>query len=75
MTPEFRLITTSHFDRAFRKLAGQHPELANVYPRIVRVLRSDPYNQSRSHDIKKLEDILAGDGQYRIRASRFRFSL
>jgi mRNA-degrading endonuclease RelE of RelBE toxin-antitoxin system len=40
---------------------------------IVAILEADPYNRSRSYDIKKLEGIPKGHGQYRIRAGRFRF--
>ncbi len=73
MNSAFWVITTSHFDRAFRKLARRHAEMQKIYPRIVRILETDPCNRSHSHDIKKLEDIPAGDGQYRIRSGRFRF--
>ena len=73
MRPPFEVIATSHFERAFDKLSRHHAELSKVYPRIISVLETDPYNVSRSHDIKKLQDIPAGVGQYRIRAGRFRF--
>ena len=73
MTPKFQVVTTSHFDRAFRKLARRHPQLARAYAHIVNALQADPYNHSRSHDIKKLEGVSEGNGQYRIRAGRFRF--
>jgi len=43
------------------------------YGRVISILEADPYNYSRSHDIKKLEGIPKGYGQYRIRAGRFRF--
>ncbi len=73
MTPKFQIITTRHFDRAFRKLARRHPQLAKAYAQIVNALQTDPYNRTRSHDIKKLEGVSEGNGQYRIRAGRFRF--
>ena len=73
MTPPFTVIATSHFERAFEKLSRNHPALAAAYSRIVSIREADPYNRSRSYDIKKLEGIPKGHGQYRIRAGRFRF--
>ena len=73
MTPPFTVIGTSHFERAFHKLCRQHSTLAPVYPRIVSILETDPYNRSHAYDIKKLASIPKGQGQYRIRAGRFRF--
>ena len=73
MRPPFKVIATSHFERAFEKLSRRHPALAVAYPRIVSILEDDPYNRNRSYDIKKLAGIPKGHGQYRIRAGRFRF--
>ena len=73
MTAAFAVRTTSRFERTFDKLVRQHRELAGYYAHVVQVLQTDPYNQSRSHPIKKLTDVPAGDGQYRIRIGRFRF--
>ena len=71
--PRFVVYTTSTFDRALRKLGKGHPELADLYGEVVTTLESDPYNRSGAHSIKKLVDVRRGDGQYRIRISRFRF--
>ena len=73
MTPAFEVRTTAHFDRDFRGLLRQHRELVSRYARIIGILQTDPYNRTFSHPIKKLEGVAAGDGQYRIRAGRFRF--
>jgi mRNA-degrading endonuclease RelE of RelBE toxin-antitoxin system len=73
MTSEFLVFTTSRFDRELEKLASQHPTLPELFRRVVDVLKSDPYNRSRQHPIKKLEAVQAGEGQYRIRSGRFRF--
>jgi mRNA-degrading endonuclease RelE of RelBE toxin-antitoxin system len=72
MTPQFRVKTSPHFDRLFRKLASKHPELPGHLPSIRAILQTDPYNRTHQHPIKKL----AGpqeDGQYRLRLGRFRF--
>ena len=74
MTPApFSVRTTSSFDRAFRKLAKSHRDLIGHYGRAVSILGNDPYNRSREHDIKKLQDVPAGEGQFRLRIGRFRF--
>ena len=73
MTAEFSILTTRHFDRTYGKLVRHHSQLPERYKEIVSILQTDPYNRTRSHHIKKLEGIPPGDGQYRIRAGRFRF--
>jgi len=37
------------------------------------ILSLDPHNKSRKYPIKKLTNVPAGEGQYRIRSGRFRF--
>jgi mRNA-degrading endonuclease RelE of RelBE toxin-antitoxin system len=73
MTLEFRVITTSRFERELKKLAAHHPGLAELFRRVIEILRADPYNRSRQHPIKKLAAVPADEGQYRIRSGRFRF--
>jgi mRNA-degrading endonuclease RelE of RelBE toxin-antitoxin system len=73
MTPvPFAVRTTTAFDRAFRKLAKQHHDLIDRYDRAIAILASDPHNRSRTHDIKKLQGVPDGAGQYRLRIGRFR---
>jgi mRNA-degrading endonuclease RelE of RelBE toxin-antitoxin system len=73
MTPAFTVLTTAHFERDLRKLARRHAELSAHYARAIAILEIDPYNRSRTHPIKKLESVAAGEAQYRIRLGRFRF--
>ena len=73
MTPSFSVQITSHFEREFRKLAKRHSDLVAAYGRAISILKIDPYNVSRSHPIKKLEGVETGEGQYRLRISRWRF--
>jgi hypothetical protein len=61
------------FDWEYKKLAAYHPELPEHYAGILAVLERDPFNHSRRHPIKKLIDVPPGEGQWRIRAERFRF--
>ena len=37
------------------------------------ILSADPYNRSRSQNIKKLEGVPSGEGQYRLSLGRWRF--
>ena len=73
MAPPFFVYVTARFERDYRRLLKGHADLAADYETVLSALRADPYNRSRSYPIKKLEQVDAGDGQYRIRCGRFRF--
>ncbi len=69
----YTVVTTSHFDRLMKKLAPKHPELVKRFEDAISVLSEDPHNRSGRHAIRKLENVPAGEGQYRLRSGRFRF--
>ena len=73
MAASFLVRTTNRFERTFEKLVEKHREPAGYYTHVIQILQTDPYNHTRSHSMKKLKDVPAGDGQYRIRTGRFRF--
>jgi mRNA-degrading endonuclease RelE of RelBE toxin-antitoxin system len=74
MTPgTFSVFTTSRFDREYKKLRAYHPELPEHYAGILAILQTDPYNHTGFHPIKKVIGVPPGEGQWRIRAERFRF--
>jgi mRNA-degrading endonuclease RelE of RelBE toxin-antitoxin system len=73
MTPAFTVIAPAHFEREFRRLRRRHAELSDLFARALAILETDPYNRSRTHPIKKLENVPTGEAQYRIRLGRFRF--
>lgn len=73
MNGVFAVRTTPGFDRSVKSLTRQHAELPEVLGNAISVLGSDPYNQSRSHQIKKLKGFPRGDGQYGLRIGRWRF--
>ncbi len=73
MTPGFTVRTTPHYERLFRSLQKQHPELRTLRNDLRAILSTDPYNRSGHHPIKNLTDIERGEGQYRLRLRRFRF--
>jgi mRNA-degrading endonuclease RelE of RelBE toxin-antitoxin system len=69
----FEVKVTTRFDRELRQLSARHPDLPKLCAAILPILQNDPYNRTRSHAVKKLAGVGAGDGQYRIRSGRFRF--
>ena len=70
----FSVITVPKTDRLLRRLHQRHPDLKKVFEQAIATLSEDPYNRTREHQIKKLENIRAGgDGQYRLRIGRWRF--
>ena len=73
MTPAFSVRITARFERAFKKLVRRHADLTARLASVTAIPRTDPYNRTCSHPIKKLEGVQAGEGQYRIRSGRFRF--
>ena len=74
MNEFFDVRTTPRFDRLLKKLASQHrQEAGEMFARALAILKTDPYNRSRRHPIKKLEGVTSGEGQYRLRLRRWRF--
>jgi mRNA-degrading endonuclease RelE of RelBE toxin-antitoxin system len=71
--PAYSVVTTAHFDRLLKKLVPKHPELVERFEQAIGILSLDPYNKRARHPIKKLNDVAAGEGQYRLRSGRFRF--
>lgn len=69
----FTVVATPLFDRLFARLSQAHPELPDILEAASSILEVDPYNISRSHAIRKLRDVKAGDGPYRLRIARWRF--
>jgi len=67
MTPSspFAVHPTSHYQRLSTKLRKGHRDFEATERSAVAILSTDPYNRSRSHNIKKLEDVPRGEGQYR----------
>jgi mRNA-degrading endonuclease RelE of RelBE toxin-antitoxin system len=72
MTPAFTVQTSPHFERLFKKLHKQHPELRKLLGEVITALETDPYNHSKQHEITKLTGPQV-DGQWRMGVGRFRF--
>jgi hypothetical protein len=74
MTPAaFTVRTTSRYDRLSNKLQRSHRDFDAVEKSAAAALSEDPYNRARRHNIKKLEGVALGEGQYRISLGRWRF--
>ena len=71
--PSFSVRTTPHFDRLFKTLVKRHPDLLDRFEEALQILKSDPYNRTHEHHIKKLESVRPGEGQYRLTLRRWRF--
>src|SRR6266567_1618801 len=67
MSPTYRTLTTSAFERDARSITRRNTRLLRVLDRLLNVLAEDPYNKSGRHDIKKLTGLKPGEGQWRIR--------
>ena len=69
----FSVRTSPGFDRLLRRLHKKHRDLADIYEQATTILAADPYNRTRTYQIKKLEAQKRGSGQYRLRLGRWRF--
>jgi len=72
-TPAFSVHPTSRYERLSTKLQKGHRDFEATEKSAVAILSKDPYNRSRSHNIKKLEGVALGEGQYRLTLGRWRF--
>ncbi len=72
MSPIYRTLTTSAFERDARRITRRNARFFSVLDRLPNVLAEDPYNKSGKYDIKKLAGLKPGEGQWRIRAGDYR---
>jgi hypothetical protein len=69
----FMVRTTTHYDRLSNKLHKGHGDFDAVERSAAGILSEDPHNRTRRNNLKKLEDIPFGEGQYRLSLGRWRF--
>ena len=69
----FSVQPIAHYRRLSVKLLKRHQDFGAVEKRAVDILMSDPLNLSRHYHVKKLEDVAAGEGQFRLALGRWRF--
>lgn len=73
MTPLYSVQTTPRYERLSNKLLKGHRDFGAAEKSAVAILAEDPYNQTRRHNIKKLEAVPAGEGQFRLALGWWRF--
>jgi len=72
MPEVFRLLPSTRFKRDFEEIYERNRAIARQIETVKIILLHDPYNRSHRYDIKKLKDVLQGEGQYRIRSGKYR---
>ena len=73
MIPAYSVRGDPYFERLARSLRKKHWEFDSYLLQAAEILKVDPHNQTRSHNIKKLVDVPHGKGRYRLRLGRWRF--
>lgn len=68
----FTTQKTTGFERDMNRLARKNRDVVSLYGQALIILKFDPYNLSHQYKIKKLTDIPAGDGQWRLRIGNYR---
>ena len=68
----FFIQKISRFERDVNRLVRKNREVVSLYEQALTVLEVDPYNISRQYRIKKLSDVKAGEGQWRLTVGRYR---
>jgi mRNA-degrading endonuclease RelE of RelBE toxin-antitoxin system len=68
----YEVQSTPSFERSAKRLTKQHVRIADTLDFVREVLQQDPFNLSRGHDIKKLNGVKEGQGQWRIRIGDYR---
>jgi mRNA-degrading endonuclease RelE of RelBE toxin-antitoxin system len=72
MAASFKIVIPSSFSRSLKKLVDKHPTLVDAYESAFEALEADPANVGRSQNIRKLNSVKPGDGQWRIRIGKYR---
>jgi hypothetical protein len=67
MNGTFRVVTTSSFEREFRKLSQRNAKLLDAFEALIAILGEHPHDRSGLRPIKKLEGLKQGEGRRRIR--------
>jgi mRNA-degrading endonuclease RelE of RelBE toxin-antitoxin system len=69
----FRVRSTARFDRLEKSHRKRHKEFIEIFADALTILEQDPLGRTRIHQVKKLANVKAGEGQYRLRLGRWRF--
>lgn len=72
MLHPFRTRSAPSFERDIRRLTKRNPSLLLKVEEAAAILRVDPYNTTGRYNIKKLNAVRPGEGQWRIRIADYR---
>lgn len=68
----YQIVITSYFARDFKQQSKRNPETLASITKAREILQKDPYNKNKQCNIKKLQGIKQGEGQYRLRLGKYR---
>lgn len=68
----FAISITPHFERELKRISKQNKKIDELYEESLEILESNPLNVSRLYKIKKLKDVMYGNGQWRIKIGEYR---
>lgn len=72
MPRQYRVIVLPGFEREVRRLRARFPRVYASLLRAIELLETDPFNLDSHAQIRKLVDVPAGEGQFRLRLGDYR---
>ena len=72
MPHRYRVIVLPGFEREVRRLRTRFPRVYTNLLRAIELLETDPYNLEGQAHLRKLVDVPAGEGQFRLRLGDYR---
>ena len=72
MPHRYRVIVLPGFEREVRRLRTRFPRVYTNLLRAIELLETDPYNLEGQANLRKLVDVPAGEGQFRLRLGDYR---
>jgi len=67
-----RVLSSSTFEKEARRIYRRDPRMREALVEAVTLLESDPLNPDRRANIRKLANVPAGEGRYRLRIGEYR---
>lgn len=72
MARRYRVVGSNAFEREVRRLRTRLPHVYKALLGAVELLETDPFNLEGRGNIRKLVDVPAGEGQFRLRIGDYR---
>lgn len=69
----FKVFVTPTFEKSFKKLKNNFTDTDLL--KVIKILESDPFNQSKKFNIRKLKNIEPGSWRIRIGEYRIRYDI